>query len=309
LNSIKNITHKDFEEAFGEELDSFTISKIKEYNFSYSELNSIEKDELFLTILKTLDSSDVKKSGAHRKNDWELGWNENLMEFSKNINLLSLIPKYFGKFPYVRWKKQFVKPINLEFEYNMAKVLQYWLFTKYFSDIDNVYEFGCGTGHNLIRVNEINSTVKLYGLDWVDTSQNILKIINEQLGIKIYGDKFNFFDIDKEFKLIENAGIFTFAALEQLSDHYDDFIQYLIEQNPKVCVHIEPMGEYLDFNNLNDYLSLKYFEKRNYIKDFRKYMLGLESLGKIEILQNQRSNIGSMFVDGYSILVWRVKNV
>ena len=67
------------------------------------------------------------------------------------------------------------------------------------------------------------------------------------------------------------------------------------------------MGEYLDKNNLNDFLSIKYFEKRNYIKGLRKYLHKLYNEGKIEIIQDQRSNIGSMFVDGYSIIAWKPK--
>ena len=85
-------------------------------------------------------------------------------------------------------------------------------------------------------------------------------------------------------------------------------MQYLIKQNPSVCLHVEPMGEYLDSENLNDYLSLKYFEKRNYIKGLRTYLYELRDENKIEILQDQRSNIGSMFVDGYSIIAWKPLN-
>ena len=40
-------------------------------------------------------------------------------------------------------------------------------------------------------------------------------------------------------------------------------------------------------------------EKRNYIKGLRTYLHELEADNQIEILQDQRSYIGSMFVDGY----------
>ena len=95
--------------------------------------------------------------------------------------------------------------------------------------------------------------------------------------------------------------------MEQINCEHESFIKYLIKQKPKVCLHIEPMGEYLDTNNLNDYLSLKYFEKRNYINGLKNYLLKLSDMGQIEILQDQRSNIGSLFVDGYSIIAWKPK--
>jgi hypothetical protein len=30
-----------------------------------------------------------------------------------------------------------------------------WVFEKYITNVDSVYEFGCGTGHNLLRVRDL----------------------------------------------------------------------------------------------------------------------------------------------------------
>ena len=305
---MNKITYIDFEKAFGELLSSNVKNKIKEIDLQYIDLNQKEKDKLILDILKTLDNPTVKKAGPHRINDWIKGWGENNDEFLTTKSYSSLIPKYFGKLPYVRWNREFIKPVNKDFEYNMVKVLQYWLFNKHFSNLDNVYEFGCGTGHNLFRVNEINPKASLYGLDWSDSSQKVIKNINKSYNLNIKGHKFDYFNIDKNFHLNKNSGIFTFASLEQVGDKSKDFIQYLIKQNPTIYLHVEPMGEYLNPQNLNDYLSLKYFEKRNYVKGLRTYLHILKDENKIDIIQDQRSNIGSMFVDGYSIIAWKPKN-
>jgi len=304
---MKKIIYKDFEKAFNTKLSKKVIDEVSKVNFQYSELTILEKENVILDILKTLDDSKVKKSGPHRIDDWISGWNENNSEFNKTLSFSSLIPKYFGKLPYVRWNREFIKPKSESFEYDMVRILQYWLFEKYFSEVDNVYEFGCGTGHNLFRVNEINSNASLYGLDWAVSSQQMLKNISSKMDINIKDFNFNFFDIDKTFSINRNSAIFTFVSLEQIGSRYESFIQYLIEQKPKICLHIEPMGEYLDLRNLNDYLSLKYFEKRNYIKGLKNYLLKLSDMGEIEILQDQRSNIGSLFVDGYSIIAWKPK--
>jgi len=300
-------TVTDFEKTFCEPLSKKVKDKIKEIDLQYTDLTTEEKDTLILDILKTLDNPTVKKAGPHRINDWIKGWGENNNEFINNPVFSSLVPKYFGKLPYVRWNQKFIKPKTKEFEYGMVKVLQYWLFDKYFSTLNNIYEFGCGTGHNLFRVNEINPQASLYGLDWSDSSLKVIENINKVYDFNIKGHKFDYFNIDNSFNLGKNSGIFTFASLEQVGDKSKDFIQYLINQNPKVCLHIEPMGEYLDQENLNDYLSLKYFEKRNYIKGLRTHLHELEANNQIEILQDQRSYIGSMFVDGYSIIAWRPK--
>ena len=72
-----------------------------------------------------------------------------------------------------------------------------------------------------------------------------------------------------------------------------------------MCIHIEPIEELLDKNILLDYLSIKYFEKRNYLSGFLSGLKKLEKQNKIKILKADRNNIGSLFIEGYSIIVWQ----
>lgn len=307
--TIKQLTVEDFEEAFGEPLSEFVKSRIEEYDFSYVELGKQERDNLFLTILKVLDAPKITRSGPHRINDWERGWGENRDEFSETQEYDSLVPKYFGKYPYVRWQQDFIKPLNKNFEYNMVKVLQYWMFEKHFGTTDSVYEFGCGTGHNLMRIGDVNPRARGYGLDWATSSQDGIRKINEVYGTNFGYHNFDFFNVDVEYELDSNSGVYTFAALEQVGDSYPDFVEYLITQNPTICVHIEPMAEPLNPDeSLVDYFSVRYFKKRNYLGGLISTLKELESCGKIEIVQLQRSHVGSMFVDGYSIVAWRPLN-
>ena len=303
---IKNLTLRDFEEVLDTNLSALVTKKIQSYNFAYEEIDKKERDRTILKTIEFLNSDFVQKSGPHRVNDWVEGWAENEKEFTNSNNFSSLIPKYFGKFPYVRWKQNFIKPLNPDFEYNMVKVLQYWLFEKYFSDVDSIYEFGCGTGHNLFRANEINPNANIFGLDWAESSQSNIKAINKIFNKNFQSHRFDFFNVDKEFKLERNSGIFTFAALEQVGHSHVDFINYLIEQNPQICIHVEPIGEMLNpKENLIDFLSVAYFEKRNYLKNLVNTLENLESSGRIEIINKKRSFIGSLYVDGYSIIIWK----
>ena len=306
---IKRITVQDFEEVFGEKLSPGMSSKIESCNLSYYEITTEERDKVTLSVIQTLGSKEVEKSGPHRVNDWIRGWAENSHELSVTNNFNSLIPKYFGKFPYVRWKQHFIKPVNRSFEYNMVKILQYWIFEKLFNSASAIYEFGCGTGHNLFRAQEINPKANVYGLDWAESSQDNINKINK-LFTKDFGcHKFDFFNIDNEYNLENNSGVYTFAALEQVGGSHVDFIEYLIKQNPSVCVHIEPIGEMLNpGSNFIDYLSVAYFKKRNYLDGLSNTLQNMQASGKIEILQQQRSFIGSLFVDGYSIIAWRPLN-
>tara|TARA_R100000030_G_scaffold87008_2_gene70565 strand:+ start:886 stop:1809 length:924 start_codon:yes stop_codon:yes gene_type:complete len=305
---IKKITIKDFEDAIGEKLTANLKSKILECDFSYEELETSERDYLISDIIKFLLDDFVIRAGEHRAKDWDQGWSENYTEFSTTGTLESLVPKYFGKYKYVRWQSEWIKPVSQDFEYNMARVLQYWLFEKFFKNSDYVYEFGCGTGHNLLRVKEINSHAELCGLDWATSSQDSITEINEKLGTNISSKNFNFFDFDKSYQLQQNSGVYTFAALEQIGDKYHDFVNFLVNNQPGVCLHVEPMGEFLEEQNLCDFLSIKYFEKRNYLNGFMKHLEQLESNGKIEIIYKKKSFIGSLYINGYSIVAWRIKN-
>lgn len=305
----QKICIEDLENIFDEKASVLIREKFKNLDFSYQQLDRKERDSLFLTIIKTLKDDSVKKSGNHRINDWVAGWGQNRDEFLKTNKYESLIPKYFGKFPYVRWKQDFIKPKNKQFEYNMVKILQYWIFEKYLSDVSNIYEFGCGTGHNLFRASEVNPSASITGLDWATSSQEIFKYINQTFNKNFNSHRFDFFNIDKDYKILKNSGVFTFAALEQVGNCHMEFLEYLIKQSPQICVHIEPIAEMLNPDeSFIDFLSVEYFKKRNYLDGLNKSLKTLESNSKIEIVHKQRSQIGSCFVDGYSIIVWRPKN-
>ncbi|SVE25301.1 uncharacterized protein METZ01_LOCUS478155, partial [marine metagenome] len=71
-----------------------------------------------------------------------------------------------------------------------------------------------------------------------------------------------------------------------------------------IVVNIEPMSEPLDDNELLQYLSIKYFEKRGYLKDYIKKLKKLEKDGKVVINDITRTGIGSLFIEGYSIISW-----
>jgi hypothetical protein len=304
---IKHVTAEDFEDSFGEDLSQAVREKIDSYEFAYRDLTSKEEDRLLIHIMEHI-SQPLVKAGSHREEQWQTGWDENRKDFLRTENTESLIPRYFGKFPYVRWKQKFIKPVNPNFEYQMAAVLQYWLFDKYFKKTNNIYEFGCGTGHNLLRTKSVNPDASICGLDWVPASQHIISLINSKFDQNFDSHRFNFFDIDYDFSLKENACAYTFAALEQVGESCNDFVEYLIRQNCDICVHIEPIAELLDpENSFIDYLSVKYFKKRGYLYGLYNTLKKYEKDGRIEIIQAQRSYIGSQYIDGYSVVAWRNK--
>ena len=303
MNYLK-ITPEDFTSIFQDDLSDFVKIKIRQSNFLAEKISDKKRDEVLLDIIRTLNSPKVIQAGKHRRLQWEKGWTENL-ESLKDSGTLSITPRYFGKYKVIRWKQEFLKPISKNFEFNMLAIIEYWLFDKYLRSFESIYEFGCGTGHNLLRVREINRKAQIVGLDWAKSSQKIIKKIAIKNGdSRLNAKRFDFFSPDKKFRLDKNCAVFTVAALEQLGNNFKPFLDYLLVNQPKICIHIEPIGELLDENNLVDNLSLLYFEKRNYLNGFLPKLQELEKKKKIKIHLAKRTYIGSLFIEGYSVIVW-----
>jgi hypothetical protein len=157
----------------------------------------------------------------------------------------------------------------------------------------------------LLRVREVNAKADLWGLDWTEASQKVLARLKDTgIDPKINGRRFNFFDPDRTFKLAPGAAIYTAAALEQIGNRCQPFVNYLLENRPAICIHIEPINELLDEGNLLDFLSITYCKRRNYLSGLLPYLRALEQDGRIKIHMARRTFIGSLFIDGYSVIVW-----
>ena len=303
---MKRLQLQEFEDIFGEKLSPYVVERINSYAFEYEDFTDKERDELLYLIVKTLLDPNIMKSGEHRKDQWEDGWGENLTEINEsNGNINSIIPKYFNKYGAIRWRGKFIKPLSEKFEYQSLGIILDWLFDKYARDFDSIYEFGCGPAYNLLRAREVNKHAKLWGLDWASSSQAIIdKIKTDGIDSNIYGHNFDYFNPDLEFIIDDNSIVFTVASLEQVGDKWDKFIDYLIKQKPKLCIHIEPIGEMLDKDSLLDYLSIQYFKKRNYLDGLLDGLKKREQDGLINIIDTKRTHIGSLFIEGYSVVVW-----
>ena len=304
--SVNALSVQDFEEIFGEKLSPYVSEQIRKYLFQYTEFSADEKEGLLIKIVETLLDPKLIQSGEHRLEQWEMGWNENLELFlrdPKNIDLI--IPKYFNKYGAIRWRGRFIRPISEKFERHSLSIILDWLFDKYLRNADAIYEFGCGTGHNLLRAREVNPTASLWGLDWAIASQRIIeRIAHHGIDHNIRANRFDYFNPDESFLLAPNSVVYTVASLEQVGVHWNKFIQYILRNRPKLCIHIEPVAELLDPCKFIDYLSIEYFKKRNYLSGFLSGLRQLEKEGVVQIHRAQRTHIGSLFIEGYSIIVW-----
>ena len=296
-------------------LTDYVKQRIWDYTLEHVELEPGEHSQVILDCVKAIHDQDLKVAGPHRKQDWEDGWLRNKLMFNTSKAGREIAkPCYLGKHPYVRWKGDFYRAVSKDYEHNMLAVIEDYVFDKYFRTASSVYEFGCGTGHNLFRVRDVNPHAELFGLDWASSA---VKFINLQAAAGAYGFyhlnpeqpkaqglTWDLFTPNWNYELSLHSGVYTVAALEQTGHRFHAWLDYVLEQKPAVVAHIEPIGEVLDPTVLNDYLSLEYFKKRGYLSGYLDYLRLLEHRNKLRIHEVTRTTIGSQFVEGYTVIVW-----
>lgn len=304
--STKTLSQADWHRLLGAnetKLPGACEQAINNFNTKHQVLLGAEQDAVVLRVLKTL-YSDLEMTGPHRHQRWEDGWAENLREFvDSNYDPKTLVPKFVKNNEPIRLDGHYVIPEEPAFETNFVTALRNYLFTRWFNDLPGVYEFGCGTGHNLVAFSRLFPEVPLVGLDWATPSQEILGLLNKHRGINITGRRFDLFAPERELQLIPGSAVFTIGTLEQLGKNFATFLDWLLTQPFAVCINIETLYELYDQNQLFDYLGAKYLEKRNYLHGYLTELKKREQAGQIRIKQVQRT-FGSLYHDGYSYIVW-----
>lgn len=290
-----------------DDLEDKCSSLLQDYDFRYTVLKDKEFENTLLTVIKTIEDTQLSVSGKSRHTDWEQGWGENLQLFKdSNYNLSSLIPKYMYKKNIKRLFSKYIKPFDINFEINFYTVYRHFLFKKYLQAVDSVYEFGCGTGYNLVIMAQLFNEKKLFGLDWVDSSVTLVDTIASAYKFNLSGHHFDFLNPDFSLEVEKNSAFITLNSMEQLGNNYHEFLNFIISKKPILCINSEPFIELYDESDFFDYLAVKYHKKRNYLNGYLKALKELEQNNKIKILKTQRVNIGSLFHEGYSFVIWKV---
>ena len=307
------LKNKDYRKCFGENsfFPKIIKKKINQTKLVYASIKQNNLDKIYLDLVNLNFFTKKSISGPHRHKEWENGWKYNFNQFKLKKNLNSLVPLWFyaGRRKPLRLFGRYIKPISTNFEYKYKKIFLYWIFLKYFKKVDNIYEFGCGTGHDLLLLREIFPKKNLTGFDWSFNSKKIIKLINKKhKKAKIKFNFLNFFNFNKDnFIIPKNTGVFTSGALEQTGKYYKKFVKVLINKKIKVCVNIEPMEEFYDFKNkLLDKFAYTYHKKRGYLKNYLSYLKLLEKKKIIKIIKIHKNGLGCYKHESYNYVVWKV---
>ena len=307
--SYCELTVEDFARLFGTTVDDIPDDcreLITKTDFRYLNLSGDERDQIFLGVLKKIESGQLTIVGKRKKAVWEKGWSENLQNFlQKNYDINELIPKYYRPGQVLRLYRNYITTCDPNFEFNFFKVLRLWLFRKCLKDVESVYEFACGPGHNLVALAEVYPGKTIHGLDWSNAARDLVNKIAEAYKYNITGHLFDMFSPDESLEIAENSAVMTIGGLEQLGTGYEAFLQFLLKKSPTLCLNVEPFAELYNEDHLLDYVALKYQEKRKYLANYLDRLRQLESKGEIEILKTQRMLFGSLYYDGWSFVVWK----
>ena len=299
------ISVPEIEEVLQTSLSSALREQCLDADLRYEELTDEERDSYILEVVDVLTRNDLSAAGEHRLPEWDEGWSENLEAFRRTQNLESLVPGYHGKHRLLHWKQRIIRPLVPYFDYRIHCLIVDWAVETYLCHVDALYEFGCGPAYHLLRARHYNPKARLVGLDWAKASQSIIsEIVASGIEANLEGRNFNLYEPDYSLDFAPNSGVLTVAALEQVGESFEPFLQFLLQKNPAVCVHLEPIDELMDQKHLIDKLSVLYCRKRNYLKGFLTRLRQLQDQNRVKIHREQRTYTGSFFIEGHSLIVW-----
>ncbi|NLF24386.1 MAG: hypothetical protein GX589_01840, partial [Deltaproteobacteria bacterium] len=234
------------------------------------------------------------------------GWHENLREFiDSNYELRALIPKYFKPGEAKRLRRNYVLPTSNQFELSIIKIIRTCLAKKYFWDCSKVFEFGCGTGYHLVSLAQLLPQSEIIGLDWVTASVQIVQLLAEKYKLRLRGGIFDYYQPDRSLDLDATSAVFTFASLEQIGDRHKEFIDFILERKPKICLNVECLEELYDPGDLLDFLALHYHRRRGYLSGYLGRLRELAERGRVEIIEERRTFFGSTYHEAYAFVAWR----
>lgn len=299
-----------FAVSFGIEKNMLAVSTkkiIDAYDFSLQEITGSDRDSLIIRIIEKIKADKQKIASFERSQVWETGWAENLgLYLESKGNPKALVPKFIRSGEPIRWLGKYCKTEDENFELNYVSVLRSYLLETYFSTVQSIYEFGAGTGFNLLHFGKLKPELKLFGTDFVKSSVQLMHEVSKKESINLNSSLFDMINPGKSrLEIAPNSGILTFGSLEQLGSNLLPIIDYFHGQKPEICVHIEPMIELYNPLILEDYLAAWFQGQRGYSSGLIRCIEDFEQSGKAKVVIKQRLNFGSLMMEGYNLLVWK----
>ena len=304
---MKQLTINDLAQLFGagsSDVATACAALLPKVDLSYRFANDDEHDSLVLETIKRMSSAELPVAGEKRLADWERGWSENLQALRTSAyDIEKLVPKYIRPGEPIRLFRKYAIPAP-NFVRDYTVIFRAWLAQTFIAKASTIYEFGCGPGAHLAYLASTFPDKRFVGLDWAESSSEILTALSARFGWNIKGERFDFFNPNHAFDLERDSAVLTFGALEQVGGRFGPFLDYLLSNKPAIVVHVEPMDELYEQDNLIDYLAWRYHKQRGYLDGFLTKLKTLEKEGKVTIVASHRHEFGVKYVETYSYVVW-----
>jgi SAM-dependent methyltransferase len=265
-----------------------------------------------MSVLETFISkmkAHLPKSTIDGVERWEQGWGEILARLENQPFSTSLLVPQYYKYNLISIDHQFFYFDDPLTEYKLFEELRNHLVETYTAGFENIYELGCGTGHNLIRiVDAVSESVKVTGCDFAATSGKIIDNFPQKYRSRI---EFQHLDMLKmkrgcNFRFEPGSLVFTFLSLEQLADQFQPLLDHLLQSGVRRVVNVEPITEFYDKRYMDDSIFSLYHEHRNYLQGYLFSLKNLQAHNKIDIVQEWKSRFSAGFHNPYSVIAWDI---
>ena len=309
---VCNLSLEDFAKLFETTVSDIPANCrkiIKDSDFRYYKISRQEKLRLMSKINEKIKNNVFSVAGKESKKVWQKKWSDRLRDFIAQENKTeALTPGYFYSPKRLqRLYNNLIEPLDRNFELNFAHVYKYWLFGKYFKEVECVYEFGCGTGMNACVLARLFPNKKLYCSDWVISSKKIVNLLAKKYGWKLSGFVFDMFNPDFNIKIEKKSAFLTYSSLEQLGQDYKAFLRFAVENKIDLFLTVDSFEELYNKHNPFDRLAVKFIKKRNYLSNYLDYLRHLEKIEQIKIIKVQRVRFGNLYHENYSYVAWKPK--
>jgi len=301
------ITLQELASAFGAVRDfhESTTDIYQSHDFSFSELDQFEQNKIQYEIEQNIVHG-FSQVGSHRADIWEGAWNEVKGKFvNLDYDPIALNPNFISNYNYVRWNGRYVRPNNRRLELSFFEVLRDWIFTEFLANADNVYEFGSGSGFNIVNLSRKFPEKQLIGFDWSASATEILNLYAQSTGANVKGCQFDFFNPDLSVEVPDNTVFVTFCAFEQIGSKFQSILDFFISKRPTLVIQMEPTIEFYDIHNPFDQIAIKYHEHRKYLHGYYAKLCNLAGASKINLISSRRLNFGSKYNECYSLHIWQ----
>lgn len=285
---------------------------IKDTNLKLRVLSREERDHVVLEVLRRIREDRQLVGAPSRTEAWSQGWAENLKEFQDRKSDEALVPKFMRANQPIRWQKEFYVPEDTRFEENFAEILRAYVFELFVDEgINEIHEFGAGTGWNLLRgwnLLDRPPALKLFGSDFVASSVELIRGVAIEYSAPIEARLFDMKKPDGSYAFgnPRSSGVFTFGSLEQLAGDLEPMFDFLIEKKPSLVVSIEPAAETYDTEGLVDFTAHWFQTQRGYTSGMLGRLSEMQNQGLIRIERMKRLGFGSMMMEGYNLFIWRI---